>query len=261
MRSSSVVLCALLLVFLASFHVSAQVNQMGVMTIPESPIPKGEYFTVIVPVRGCYVFSDGITQKPNSPAMNGVPTVTVTAATLSSSGTIEITVSELGTICPNGISEPIWYAVPVILGSNLHSGIYRINYPTHQMSLDIVVNDTMGSSVIVPRPGLWAITSEVNGLPGRGFQVELSGNTLVLTFYGYDAQGKGNFWLASGTYAYNQFSGDLVAYQGGTTFGGPHSSANLAGSPGRVTLFFTSPTTGTITLPNEPAKEISYFAF
>jgi hypothetical protein len=114
---------------------------------------------------------------------------------------------------------------------------------------------------ITPKPGLWAVSSEVNGSPGRGFQIDLQGNTLVLTFFGYDAAGNGRFWLASGTYASNSFTGALTAYEGGTSFGGPFQAAHATGSAGDVTITFSSETSGTITLPDEAPKVISLFAF
>jgi dienelactone hydrolase len=116
-------------------------------------------------------------------------------------------------------------------------------------------------NAITPLPGLWAISSEVNGSPGRGFQIDLQGSTLVLTFFGYDAVGKGRFWLASGAYADNRFSGPLTAYEGGTSFGGSFQAAHATASAGNVTISFSSETSGTITLPGEGPKAISRFAF
>ncbi len=114
---------------------------------------------------------------------------------------------------------------------------------------------------ITPKQGLWAVSAEVNGSPGRGFQIDLRGDTLVLIFFGYDAVGNGRFWLASGTYASNTFTGPLTAYEGGTRFGGPFQAAHASGSAGNVTITFSSETSGTITLPGEAAKAISRFAF
>ena len=256
MKSGFTVLWALL-GLLAAIPAHGQMNQPEIITIPASPISAGSYLSVIVPVQGCIVPGTGYSQSANAPGLDGAPTVVVTDATPTSLGLIDITVTELkGIIC-----NKAWYPVPVALRNFLSPGLYRINYSTHQLSLDIAVSNTTGTPVIVPRPGLWAITSEMNGSAGRGFQVELSGDTLVLTFYGYDAQGKASFWLASGPYSYNRFVGDLVSYQGGNAFGMPYNSANYAGSPGQVTVTFTSATTGTITLPNEGTKEISYFGF
>ena len=235
----------------------AQLNETSIITIPTSPFSFIDYLTIIVPAHGCY---SPITysQNLNQAALVAKPVVSVTHPTPVSAGTIDISVSEVDILCGPIVSEGVRYAVPISVG-HLHVGAYTINYPTHSLSLDIIVTDAV--HVVTPLPGLWAITSEVNGAPGRGFQVELHGNTMVLTFYGYDASGKGRFWLASGPYGYNTFSATLTTYDGGTTFGGAAQSAHDAGTAGTLTVTFTSPTTGTITLPNESPKAISYFQF
>jgi hypothetical protein len=53
----------------------------------------------------------------------------------------------------------------------------------------------------------------------------------------------------------------LAEYGGGTVLGGAYAAANQTGSPGQVTINFTSPTTGTITLPGEASKAISKFSW
>jgi hypothetical protein len=106
---------------------------------------------------------------------------------------------------------------------------------------------------------LWAINSEENGQPGRGFTIEDQGNVMVLTVYGYDLSGRPTFYQASGTVNNNSFAGSLAYYTGGTPFGGSWQSASLAGNAGQVTVNFTDSNTGTITFPGEVAKAISKF--
>jgi len=241
---------------LVSVCAQAQLNSSQIITIPPSPISWLDYLTIIVPAHGCRRFLSA----NNQASLASQPTVSVSAPTMVSSGNINITVSETDVVCDvTAVSESAMFAVPISVG-RLTPGAYTINYPTHSLSLDISVSGNAAQAV-APLPGLWAITSEVNGAPGRGFQVELHGNTMVLTFYGYDASGKGRFWLASGPYGYNTFSGTLTTYDGGTTFGGAAQSAHDAGTAGALAVTFTSPTTGTITLPNESPKAISYFQF
>ena len=110
-----------------------------------------------------------------------------------------------------------------------------------------------------PTSGLWAINSEENGQPGRGFTIEDQGNVVVLTVYGYDLSGKPTFYQSSGTVNNNSFAGSLAYYTGGTPFGGSWKSASLAGNAGQVTVNFTDSNSGTITFPGEIAKAISKF--
>jgi hypothetical protein len=117
------------------------------------------------------------------------------------------------------------------------------------------------AGAVTPEAGLWAIDSEVDGRPGRGFQIDVQTGTLVLTFYGYDADGSANWYLSAGAITNDEFTGTLGKYANGTTFGGSHVSASALGSAGTVSLTFFDSTHGRITLPGESAKAISRFDF
>jgi hypothetical protein len=114
---------------------------------------------------------------------------------------------------------------------------------------------------ITPESGTWLISSEFDGKPGRGFQIEVQKDIMDMYFYGYTSTGQGTFYLAAGKMDGNNFTGDLGTYSGGSAFGMPHQAANYDGSAGQVTLSFNSPTTGTITLPGESAKPITRYYF
>lgn len=113
----------------------------------------------------------------------------------------------------------------------------------------------------VPEAGLWAIDAEVDGQPGRGFQIDVQGSTLVLTFYGYAPDGKAQWYLAAGSLASNTFAGSLDQFAGGQTFGAPRTVASATGSAGSVVLTFTDAMHGTIKLPGESTKSITRFNF
>jgi len=119
--------------------------------------------------------------------------------------------------------------------------------------------DGGATSGVVPESGLWAISAEVNGDPGRGFQLDIQGSQLVMTFYGYGADGASQWYLAAGPLAWGRFSGDLQRYAGGTAFGGAVQAASPAGSAGSVSLYFDDSSHGWMTLPGEAAREISRF--
>jgi hypothetical protein len=116
-----------------------------------------------------------------------------------------------------------------------------------------------GSPTIVPSNGLWVINAELNGQDGRGFQIEQHAGLLVFTYYGYGATGQETWYLAADAQNGSSFTSTLTEYGGGTVLGGSYAPATETGSPGQVTINFTSPTAGTITLPGESAKAISKF--
>jgi len=254
MKTRILVLRALTLgLSLVAVGAQAQLNATEILTIPASPISTADYVTVVVPVSDCWPF-------PLLLYTTVQPTVAVTQATPPFPGTVNISLMEPNVGCQPLIQEKAPYALPVSVG-RLFPGQYTVSYTTnyHSLSLDIQVAGS--NPTIVPLPGLWAISSEVNGSPGRGFQLETRGSTMVLTFYGYDSTGAGRFWLASGTYSGDTFNGTLTTYDGGATFGGPSQPAHAAGNAGTMAITFTSPIAGTITLPNESPKAISYFQF
>lgn len=120
-------------------------------------------------------------------------------------------------------------------------------------------NVQFAAGPIIPMSGLWAIDGEVNGQPGRGFNIEVHNGILAITVFAYDQAGNDVFYQAAGAYSGNTFSGPLNYYANGTSFGGPPRSAVLSGSAGSVTMTFTGSTHGTIVLPGETAKSFSKF--
>jgi hypothetical protein len=111
---------------------------------------------------------------------------------------------------------------------------------------------------VVPANGLWIVNAEA-GASGRGFEIEQHGGTLVLTYYGYLADGNELWTLSAGNMSGSGFSATMDGYSGGAVLGGTYAPAVPAGDYGTVSINFTSPTTGTITFPGEAAKAISKF--
>lgn len=122
---------------------------------------------------------------------------------------------------------------------------------------------TAAQSVLayMPAGGLWVIDSENNGQSGRGFQIEVENEVLVFTYFGYRPDGSGTFYLAAGPVTNNTFSANLTEYQGGNALGAAYSPAHASGSPGTVTISFSSGKHGTMTLPGEAPQSISKFGF
>lgn len=105
------------------------------------------------------------------------------------------------------------------------------------------------------------IDSEATGRSGRGFQLDLQNSTLVFTLYGYHSDGAPTFYLGAGEVTNNKFEANLDEYAGGIFFGSSPRDALKTGSPGKVAIQFTSETTGIITFPGEPQKNITRVTF
>lgn len=120
---------------------------------------------------------------------------------------------------------------------------------------------TGASHALMPAPGLWGVSAELNGSPGRGFQIEVENEVLVLSYYGYRADGSSVFYNAVGPISNNRFSAPLVEYRGGTPLGASFRNGAENGSPGTVTLDFRTGKSGTITLPGESPKAVVKFSF
>lgn len=114
---------------------------------------------------------------------------------------------------------------------------------------------------VMPEAGEWVIDAESNGQPGRGFQIDVQDQTLVILFMGYRPDGEATWHLAAGTAAGDGFTGPLDEYAGGTAFGGTPAPAYRLGSAGNVTLTWTDAAHGRITLPGEAPKAVSRLRF
>lgn len=120
----------------------------------------------------------------------------------------------------------------------------------------IVFAISTSSWAFMPVIGLWSVTAEVNGQPGRGMMIEVRNESLFLTYFGYRPDGSSVKYNASGPLINNLFTGDLIEYEGGPVIGGVYHPATLKGSLGSVALSFTSGTHGTLTLPSDTPRAI-----
>ena len=118
------------------------------------------------------------------------------------------------------------------------------------------------SNAFFPQNGTWLVSAENNGQPGRGFTIQNQAGTMIILFYGYSANGQANWYLTAGHLTdSNTFSGTFQTYAGGMAFGGAATQAAQIGTAGTVTVVFTSSTQGTMTLPGEQPKTISWANF
>ncbi|THJ33207.1 hypothetical protein E8K88_09760 [Lampropedia aestuarii] len=103
---------------------------------------------------------------------------------------------------------------------------------------------------VVPQSGIWVIPEELNGEPGRGFAIDVDGDTLALQVFGYEPSGDATFHIGSSPFVPGHIS-QIELRQ---------PLASTQQNPGKASLSFDSMTTGTIALPGEPARKIVRFA-
>ncbi|QIL82674.1 hypothetical protein G7047_24110 [Diaphorobacter sp. HDW4A] len=128
----------------------------------------------------------------------------------------------------------------------------------------VLIGGLLGASMaqaFAPQAGVWVITTENNGQPGRGMALDVQGEKLVMQMYAYDSTGNPTFYLTSGAISDNAFTGKLHQYRGGRYFGSGALVGAETGDAGQVTMRFVSGVKGYVTFPNEGEKEISRFQF
>lgn len=124
-----------------------------------------------------------------------------------------------------------------------------------------VVTVSMAADAFMPAAGVWTIDSEENGKPGRGFQLDVENGVAIFYYNGYRSDGSSVFYMAFGPINNSVFVAPLREYRGGTVMGGVRRDAVDAGSPGNVSIAFSSGMRGQITFPGEQAKSISKFNY
>ena len=120
-----------------------------------------------------------------------------------------------------------------------------------------------------PEPGLWAVDAELNGKPGRGFQIDMQGGSrVVFSYFGYRQDGSSQFLQASGKVErwsedgfFPSLSAPLLEYRGGTAIGTAYRPAAEAGNLGYAYILFLTSSTGILSLPGEEPKRISRFRY
>jgi len=110
-----------------------------------------------------------------------------------------------------------------------------------------------------PQTGWWWNSSE----GGRGYSVEVQASSAFIASYMYD--GSGNpVWYASGPAALsagNTYQGSWSSYSGGQTLTGSYHPTTGTSNAGSLTVQFTSPSAGTITLPDGRQISIQRYGF
>lgn len=111
-----------------------------------------------------------------------------------------------------------------------------------------------------PRSGVWANLNE----SGSGYTIEIQEGVLVITIYSYQPGGDPQWYLASGamTNGQHNFTGTLDKYVGGQCISCAYTGRPaLVGNDGTISIFFSSETSATLTLPGGRTTQIQPFNF
>jgi hypothetical protein len=111
-----------------------------------------------------------------------------------------------------------------------------------------------------PQTGWWWNQAE----DGRGYTIEVSGNTLVMVAYLYDDTGHSTWYLTAGPTSLDGslFVGNLELYANGQTLTGAYKPPNRPPTlSGQVTLAFSDAHHGTLTLPGGKTVAINRLEF
>jgi hypothetical protein len=163
---------------------------------------------------------------------------------------------------PTGAYSPNYHP-SMLLSTNNPQGLVQIAVPAIAgQPIYLALNGAAGSdakpvsvkaSTAVPQTGWWYDANYI----GMGFALETAppddGSTsprVFLAGFFYRDDGTPNWGIAIGAMSDPAtFTGDLLAVKGGRPFGTTGTSTSLDGSLGKVSLVFSSPTTGKLTWP------------
>ena len=110
-----------------------------------------------------------------------------------------------------------------------------------------------------PQSGYWWNPAE----GGRGYTIEVQNHVLFIAAYMYDTSGN-PLWYASGPAALmanNIYLGNWNLYSGGSSLTGVYMAPTGAAAAGSLTVQFTSPIAGVLTLPDGRQIPIERYIF
>ena len=115
-----------------------------------------------------------------------------------------------------------------------------------------------GTPAFQPETGWWWNAAE----SGRGFTIEIQGNTLFMAGYMYDASGNPVWYSTSGTMASaTVYMGNWQQFANGQTLTGAYRPPSNPGNVGTVTLQFINATNATLTLPDARVIPLTRYRF
>jgi hypothetical protein len=218
--------------------------QPGMLCTPRSTGIGTVWFRHTPSVTGIMSMAiNGISGSDVACVFNGTPNGTTTQSAAGSSSTDYFPSQLIKTVNPSGAVQ---LAVPVTAGTPVYVAVNGAN-GTSAAAI------SAKASTAVPQTGWWYDANYV----GMGFALETappadgtSQPRIFLTGFFYRDDGTPNWGIAIGAMSDpTTFTGDLLAVKGGKPFGTTGTTTSLDGSLGKVTLVFSSPTSGKLTWP------------
>ncbi|HKE48598.1 MAG TPA: hypothetical protein VKB52_11085 [Rhodanobacteraceae bacterium] len=108
-----------------------------------------------------------------------------------------------------------------------------------------------------PTMGLWYNPDQ----SGRGYDIDLQGDTMIVTTYVYEQSGDPIWYLSSGTFNHDTgvFESTYDSYANGQCFGCPyHAPTVTSGAAGPITITFHTNQTATLTYPGGTTDIVKY---
>jgi hypothetical protein len=123
----------------------------------------------------------------------------------------------------------------------------RIQVLALSVSLVALAHSASAATVGGPSMGLWWNPGE----SGRGYDIDLQGDTMAVTTYVYEQSGDPIWYLSSGTYNHDTgvFQSAYDSFANGQCFGCPYHAADHTGDAGPITITFHTNQTATLTYP------------
>lgn len=125
-------------------------------------------------------------------------------------------------------------------------------------SLFVLAGSASALTIGGPTQGLWWNPSE----SGRGYQIDLQGDTMIVTTYVYEQSGDPIWYLSSGTYDHTAgtFTSAYDIFANGQCFSCPYVAPTHTGDAGPITISFHTNQTATLTYPGG-STEITKFQY
>ena len=124
------------------------------------------------------------------------------------------------------------------------------------VSLFALADTASAATVGGPTMGLWWNPSE----SGRGYEIDLQGDTMIVTTYVYEDSGDPIWYLSSGTYdhATGVFTSAYDIFANGQCFGCPYAAPDHTGNAGPITITFQTNQTATLTYPGGSTNIVKF---
>jgi hypothetical protein len=124
------------------------------------------------------------------------------------------------------------------------------------VSLAALADSASATPIGGPTMGLWWNPSE----SGRGYEIDLQGDTMIVTTYVYEQSGDPIWYLSSGTFDYSTgtFQSAYDIFANGQCFGCPYVAPDHTGDAGPITITFQTNQTATLTYPGGSTNIVKF---